>query len=50
MRRSFGDYNELANAVLKAIDLPMPQIDVDNIRTAAVAARRVTAPPPAEKK
>jgi aromatic ring hydroxylase len=50
MRRSFGDYNELANAVLKAIDLPMPAVDVDNIRTAAVAARRVTAPPPGEKR
>jgi aromatic ring hydroxylase len=46
MRRSFPDYNELANAVLKAIDLAMPRIDVDNIRTAAVTARRVTTPPP----
>jgi aromatic ring hydroxylase len=50
MRRSFGDYNKLANGVLQAIDLPMPKIDVDSIRTAAVAARRVTAPPLTEKK
>src|SRR5205085_5989664 len=46
LRRSFGDYNGLANGVLDAIDRPMPEIDVDNIRTAAAAARRVTTPPP----
>jgi 4-hydroxyphenylacetate 3-monooxygenase len=50
MRRSFADYNQLANAVLQAIDLPMPAIDVDNIRTAGVAARRVTTPPPGDKR
>ena len=50
MRRSFGDYNELANAVLQAIDLPMPEIDVDTIRTAAVAARRITTPPLGDNK
>ena len=28
LRRAFPSYNELANAVLQAIDLPMPEIDV----------------------
>ena len=51
MRRSFHDYNELANAVLQAIDLPMPAIDVAGIGTAAVVARRITtAPPSGDKK
>jgi aromatic ring hydroxylase len=40
LRRSFKDYNSLANTVLKAIDLPMPAIDVANIGTAPVAPRR----------
>jgi aromatic ring hydroxylase len=40
LRRSFKDYNSLANAVLKAIDLPMPAIDVASIGTAPVAPRR----------
>ena len=47
LRRSFRDYNELANAVAGALDLAMPEIDLDGIRTAAIAARRVTASPPA---
>jgi hypothetical protein len=41
LRRSFKDYNSLANTVLKAIDLPMPAIDVESIGTAPVAQRRV---------
>ncbi|MGE5272047.1 MAG: 4-hydroxyphenylacetate 3-hydroxylase N-terminal domain-containing protein [Thiohalocapsa sp.] len=45
LRRSFRDYNALANAVLGAIDLPMPAVDVDMIRTAPVTSRRVTTPP-----
>jgi len=40
LRRSFKDYNHLANAVLHVIDLPMPAIDVDSIRAAPVAPRR----------
>ncbi len=47
LRRSFRDYNELANAVLGALDQTMPEIDVATIRSAPIAARRVTAPPPA---
>ena len=43
LRRSFKDYNRLANAVLRVIDLPMLAIDVDSIRTAPVAPRRAVA-------
>jgi len=43
LRRSFKDYNQLANEVLKALDLAMPAIDVTGIGTAPVAPRR-TAP------
>jgi len=50
LRRSFKDYNELADAVLCALDLPMPQIDLSNIPAAPPAMRRtVTTPKPAEK-
>ncbi|MBO0736191.1 MAG: hypothetical protein J2P48_06435 [Alphaproteobacteria bacterium] len=47
LRRSFKSYNELANAVLRAIDLAMPEIDLSSIRQAPIAPRRVTAPPSA---
>ncbi len=47
LRRSFADYNELANAVCAMLGLPMPQIDLDDIRTAPIAGRRVTTPPAA---
>jgi len=46
LRRSFTDYNALANAVLRAIAIEMPAIDVAGVGTAAVAARRATAAPP----
>ena len=49
LRRSFKDYNRLANAVLKEINLPMPTIDVASIGTARVAARRTTPSAPAGK-
>ena len=45
LRRSFKDYNELANAVLGALDLPMPQIDLSNIPAAPPAMRRTAATP-----
>jgi aromatic ring hydroxylase len=45
LRRSFRDYNALANAILRALDLPMPEIDVGNIRAAPIAARRQVTPP-----
>ena len=44
LRRAFPNYNELANGVLRAIDLPMPEIDVSVIGTAPLAPRRVNAP------
>ena len=45
LRRSFRDYNALASAVLGVLDLPMPEIELDNIRTAPIAARRTATPP-----
>jgi len=45
LRRSFDRYNELANAVLKHIDGPMPAVHLDAIREAPLAARRPVAPP-----
>jgi aromatic ring hydroxylase len=44
LRQNFRDYNELANAVLRAIDLEMPEIDVGNIPAAPIARRRPAAP------
>jgi aromatic ring hydroxylase len=43
LRRSFKDYNNLANSVLRVIDLPMPAIDVASIRAAPVSPRRTVA-------
>jgi len=48
LRQRFPSYNELANAVLRAIDTPMPVIDVGNIPAAPLAPRRVVAAPPAK--
>jgi aromatic ring hydroxylase len=45
LRRSFRDYNSLANAVLGAIDLPMPELDFETVRAAPIAPRRVSNPP-----
>jgi 4-hydroxyphenylacetate 3-monooxygenase len=49
LRRGFKDYNGLANEVLNAIDMPMPEVDVASIGTAPVAPRRAVAPPPGGK-
>ena len=49
LRRNFEDYNELANAVLGQLDLPMPEIDLTGIRAAPIAARRTVTPRPVEK-
>jgi 4-hydroxyphenylacetate 3-monooxygenase len=48
LRRSFKGYNELANAVLRTLDLPMPEIDLSSIPAASIAPRRVTIPPASE--
>jgi hypothetical protein len=47
LRRAFPSYNELANAVLCAIDMPMPEIDVGAIPAAPLAPRRVNTAPAA---
>ena len=46
LRRNFKDYNALANAVLQAIDLPMPEIDLSSIPAAPPPMRRTVTPPP----
>jgi aromatic ring hydroxylase len=45
LRRSFKDYGALANAVLRALDLPMPEIDMSGLNAAPIAARRQVTPP-----
>ncbi len=50
LRRGFPSYNELANAVLGALDLAMPEIDLGAIPAAPMVPRRVNvAPEPARK-
>jgi aromatic ring hydroxylase len=50
LRRNFERYSELANAVVRRLDLPMPEIDLDSIREVPWAPRRtVTAPTLREK-
>ena len=46
MRRSFDRYNELANGVLRALDIDMPEIDLGSIRAAPMTPRRVVQPRP----
>jgi 4-hydroxyphenylacetate 3-monooxygenase len=50
LRRSFKSYNELANAVLGALDLPMPEIDLSSIPVAPPAMRRPAAQPASNDK
>ncbi len=45
LRRSFGDYNDLANAVSGMVGVALPDIDLEGIRTAPIAVRRTTADP-----
>jgi aromatic ring hydroxylase len=47
LRKSFSDYNALANAVLRQLDCDMPEIDLGTIPAAPLAPRRVNAPRPA---
>jgi aromatic ring hydroxylase len=46
IRRNFDRYSELANAVLRQISVPMPEIDLASLREMAYAPRRVVTPPP----
>jgi 4-hydroxyphenylacetate 3-monooxygenase len=48
LRRSFNRYNELANAVVNSLDLPMPEINLDAIRNAPLAQRRPVSAPSAK--
>src|SRR5205085_1668283 len=49
LRQRFPSYNELANAVLGLIDMPMPEIDLSSIPAAPLAPRRINTPPAAAK-
>ena len=50
LRQNFRDYNALANAVLRSIDIEMPEIDLSAIPNAAITRRRFAAGvPPAGK-
>ena len=49
LRRNFRDYNTLANAVLRQLDLEMPEIDLGAIGAAPIAARRTVTPPATDK-
>jgi len=44
LRRRFDGYNDLANAVLRALPLDMPKVDLTTIREAPLAQRRPVAP------
>ncbi len=45
LRRSFERYNELANAVLRSLNVGMPDIDLSSIREVPWAPRRTVTPP-----
>jgi aromatic ring hydroxylase len=45
LRRNFDHYNELANAVLRQLPLPMPEVDLSSIRDIPWAPRRTVTPP-----
>ena len=45
LRRNFERYNELANAVLRSLDMDMPEIDLSSIRETPWAPRRSVTPP-----
>jgi 4-hydroxyphenylacetate 3-monooxygenase len=46
LRRSFGRYNELANAVLRSLSVDMPEIDLESLRAIPMPVRRPVTPPP----
>lgn len=46
LRREFDRYNELANGVLRALDVEMPTVDVSSIRAIPMVPRRQVTPPP----
>jgi aromatic ring hydroxylase len=50
LRRNFKSYNELANAVLRQLVTPMPEIDLGSIPAAPPAMRRTVTPPASGEK
>src|SRR5215475_12118978 len=50
LRRNFKSYNELANAVLRQLAMPMPEIDLGSIPAAPPAMRRTVTPPAVSEK
>lgn len=46
LRRAFGRYSELANAVCRSLDVEMPEIDLESLRAIPLAPRRQVTPPP----
>ena len=44
LRRAFPDYNALANGVLQALSVDMPEIDLASLRALALPARRPVTP------
>jgi 4-hydroxyphenylacetate 3-monooxygenase len=51
MRRHFKDFSDLANRVMRQLDLDMPQVDLESLRNVAQMPRRqvsVATPAPAE--
>ena len=47
LQRNFERYNELANGVIRSLNLTMPEIDLSSIREVPWAPRRTVAPPTA---
>jgi 4-hydroxyphenylacetate 3-monooxygenase len=45
IRRSFDRYSELANAVLRMMPVPMPEIDMSSMQDAVFGPRRPVTPP-----
>lgn len=48
LRRAFDRYNELANGVLTALDIQMPEIDLSAVKDRPLAPRRVNTAAPAK--
>ena len=46
LRRSFSGYSDLANGVLRTLDLDMPAVDLDGLRNVTMPQRRLVVPPP----
>jgi 4-hydroxyphenylacetate 3-monooxygenase len=44
IRRYFSRYNELANSVLRSLNLDMPEVDLDSLRAIPMPVRRAVTP------